>query len=220
MLVAGDGVVIARFGINKIGSRGKSRPPLLNARTDGIRKGQFRTHLKKQRCVIPAEGFYEWREEGGKQPYYFSRKDGRALTEHERPWLFLESASVRMRDPRTATVVQNNWFIKLHFKNVGRSPAIVTDCIFKIAELSTLSVHPDYSGAMQLAVQRTISVGESVDTDEVGPAPTAANRQGAQLVFFGKLTYTRTQWKGTQYRLCFARCAYDGSSRFTRQQEL
>ncbi len=58
-LIAGDGVVIARFGINKIGLGGKSRPPLLNARTHGIRKGQFRTHLKKQRCVIPAEGFYE-----------------------------------------------------------------------------------------------------------------------------------------------------------------
>ena len=78
-LIAGNGVVIARFGINKLGPGGKPRPPLLNARTDGMRKGQFRTHLKKQRCVIPAEGFYEWREEDGKQPYYFSRKDGRPL---------------------------------------------------------------------------------------------------------------------------------------------
>jgi hypothetical protein len=44
-----------------------------------MRRGQFRTHLEKQRCVIPAEGFYEWREESGKQPYYFSRKDGKPL---------------------------------------------------------------------------------------------------------------------------------------------
>ena len=44
-----------------------------------MRRGQFRTHLQKQRCVIPAAGFYEWREEGGKQPYYFSRKDGPAM---------------------------------------------------------------------------------------------------------------------------------------------
>ena len=79
VLVAGDGAVIARFGINKFGAGGKPRPPLLNARTDGIRKGQFRSHLKKQRCVIPADGFYEWRDEGGKQPYYFSRKDGKPL---------------------------------------------------------------------------------------------------------------------------------------------
>jgi putative SOS response-associated peptidase YedK len=30
--------------------------------------------------LIPAEGFYEWREEHGKkQPYFFARKDGRPI---------------------------------------------------------------------------------------------------------------------------------------------
>jgi putative SOS response-associated peptidase YedK len=79
MVIAGNGVVLARFGIHRNGPNGKPRPPLLNARTDGMRKGQFRTHLKKQRCVIPADGFYEWRDEGGKQPYYFAREDGKPL---------------------------------------------------------------------------------------------------------------------------------------------
>ena len=44
-----------------------------------MRKGQFRKHLKERRCDIPCEGFYESRDEGGKQPYYFSRKDGKPL---------------------------------------------------------------------------------------------------------------------------------------------
>jgi putative SOS response-associated peptidase YedK len=79
VLIAGNGVVVARFGINRTGPDGKPRPPLLNARTDGMRKGQFKTHLKERRCVVPAEGFYEWRDEGGKQPYYFARKDGKPL---------------------------------------------------------------------------------------------------------------------------------------------
>ena len=79
LLIAGNGVVLARFGIHRQGADGKPRPPLLNARTDGMRRGQFRTHLKQQRCVIPADGFYEWRDEGGKQPYYFARKDGKPL---------------------------------------------------------------------------------------------------------------------------------------------
>ena len=79
ILVAGQGVVLARFGINRLGSGDKPRPPLLNVRTDGMCKGQFRKHLKERRCVIPCEGFYEWRDEGGKQPYYFSRKDGKPL---------------------------------------------------------------------------------------------------------------------------------------------
>jgi SOS response associated peptidase (SRAP) len=75
VLIAGNGVVLARFGVHRNGPNGKPRPSLLNARTDGMRRGQFRRHLKKQRCVIPADGFYEWRDEGGKQPYYFDRKD-------------------------------------------------------------------------------------------------------------------------------------------------
>jgi hypothetical protein len=119
----------------------------------------------------------------------------RALTEHERPWLFLEGANVRLRDPRTATIIQNNWFISLRFENVGRSPAIVTDCICKIAEMSSLGEFPDYSGGFQVGVQRTISVGETVETDETGPAPTRTNQRGPELVFFGKMVYSELNGK-------------------------
>lgn len=33
--------------------------------------------LANRRCVIPAQGFYEWREEQGK--YFFARKDGKPV---------------------------------------------------------------------------------------------------------------------------------------------
>lgn len=70
---------LARFGI-KLAPAGKKRPPLLNVRTDGLRRGAFKSMLAHRHCVIPAEGFYEWREEdGNKQPYYFVRKDGRPV---------------------------------------------------------------------------------------------------------------------------------------------
>jgi putative SOS response-associated peptidase YedK len=32
---------------------------LLNACTDSLRRGSFKTMLANKRCVIPAEGFYE-----------------------------------------------------------------------------------------------------------------------------------------------------------------
>jgi putative SOS response-associated peptidase YedK len=71
---------MARFGINLAAGAGKKRPPLLNARTDSLRRGSFKTMLANRRCIVPAEGFYEWREEdGGKQPYFFYRKDGKPL---------------------------------------------------------------------------------------------------------------------------------------------
>jgi putative SOS response-associated peptidase YedK len=45
---------MARFGINLASSGGKRRPPLLNARTDSLRRGSFKTMLANKRCVIPA----------------------------------------------------------------------------------------------------------------------------------------------------------------------
>lgn len=71
---------LARFGIALKAAAGKKRPPLLNARTDTLRRGSFKSMLSNRRCIIPAEGFYEWREEDGvKQPYIFERSDGNLL---------------------------------------------------------------------------------------------------------------------------------------------
>ncbi|HEY8189713.1 MAG TPA: SOS response-associated peptidase [Micavibrio sp.] len=71
---------LTRFGINLPSRDGKKRPPLMNARTDSLREGSFKSMLTNRRCVIPAEGFYEWREEDGlKQPYYFFRTDGKPI---------------------------------------------------------------------------------------------------------------------------------------------
>jgi putative SOS response-associated peptidase YedK len=73
-------VKLTRFGINLVSKDGKKRPPLLNVRIDTLRRGSFKTMLGNHRCIVPAEGFYEWREEGGaKQPYYFYRKDGKPI---------------------------------------------------------------------------------------------------------------------------------------------
>ena len=71
---------LARFGINLLAKDGKRRPPLLNIRTDTLKRGSFKTMLNCRRAVVPAEGFYEWREESGKkQPYYFYREDGKPI---------------------------------------------------------------------------------------------------------------------------------------------
>lgn len=50
---------------------------LINARAEtAAEKPAFRAALRRRRCLVPATGFFEWREEtGGKQPYLFRRKD-------------------------------------------------------------------------------------------------------------------------------------------------
>lgn len=51
---------------------------LINARAETIReKPAFKNAIKRRRCLIPADGYYEWQAEGArKQPYFIHRKDG------------------------------------------------------------------------------------------------------------------------------------------------
>ena len=52
---------------------------MINARAETApEKPSFRSAFRRRRCLIPADGFYEWRrEEGGKQPFYIRMNDGR-----------------------------------------------------------------------------------------------------------------------------------------------
>ncbi|MFL6229988.1 MAG: SOS response-associated peptidase [Pyrinomonadaceae bacterium] len=56
-----------------------SREPMgfINARAETVaEKPSFWESFKRRRCLIPADGFYEWRREGrAKQPFYFQMKD-------------------------------------------------------------------------------------------------------------------------------------------------
>ena len=60
----------------KIGSR------MINARAETIaEKPAFRRAFAKRRCLLPADGYYEWQAQPGaaKQPMYITRTDGRSL---------------------------------------------------------------------------------------------------------------------------------------------
>jgi putative SOS response-associated peptidase YedK len=82
---------------------------LINARAETVAvKPAFRRAFARRRCILPADGYYEWQgvsEQGKqrKQPYYIYRKDGGALAfagvyelwrdetlpaDHERAWLW------------------------------------------------------------------------------------------------------------------------------------
>lgn len=55
----------------------KDFPLLINARSEGIAdKPSFRAAIRRRRCLIPVDGFYEWRREGkAKQPFLIRRPD-------------------------------------------------------------------------------------------------------------------------------------------------
>ena len=56
----------------KIGNR------MINARSDTVEaKPAFRAAFKRRRCLVLADGFFEWRQQdGGKEPYHIRLKSG------------------------------------------------------------------------------------------------------------------------------------------------
>jgi len=60
---------------------GKLTGKLINARIEGITtKPSFRMAIRKRRCLVLADSFYEWRKEGRKKiPYRIAPKDGKLL---------------------------------------------------------------------------------------------------------------------------------------------
>jgi putative SOS response-associated peptidase YedK len=79
----GDRVVqLLRWGLiprwatdSAIGNR------MINARAETApEKPAFKTPFQRHRCLVPADGFYEWQKTGGaKQPFFIRREDQRPL---------------------------------------------------------------------------------------------------------------------------------------------
>jgi len=56
----------------------KDKPPhfIINLKAEKLAAGPFKSVLTKRRCLIPADGFYEWKADTKpKQPYRFTLKD-------------------------------------------------------------------------------------------------------------------------------------------------
>ncbi len=55
----------------------KTFPLLINARGKSVLdKPAFRNAMRRRRCLIPADGFYEWQAGTPKRPYFVRRKHG------------------------------------------------------------------------------------------------------------------------------------------------
>jgi putative SOS response-associated peptidase YedK len=56
---------------------------MINARAEGLAdKNAYKRAFKKRRCIIPADGFYEWKKVPGrkaKQPIFITRTDGEPI---------------------------------------------------------------------------------------------------------------------------------------------
>jgi putative SOS response-associated peptidase YedK len=69
-----------RWGLVPCWSAGKVAPINAQAETAAT-KPYFRSAFKKRRCLVPADGYYEWKKLSAKQkqPFYYGPKDGKLL---------------------------------------------------------------------------------------------------------------------------------------------
>lgn len=73
--------ILARWGLSPAWASPPgqaARPPLINCRAETVAtKPAFRAAFRERRCLVPADGFYEWQTVGGqKQPHFFQRRAG------------------------------------------------------------------------------------------------------------------------------------------------
>jgi len=72
-------VVLMRWGLIPHWAKdAKAGYKMINARVETLtQRAAFRGLLRAHRCLVPASGFYEWKQEGrGKMPYYIHPKAG------------------------------------------------------------------------------------------------------------------------------------------------
>ncbi len=75
-------VMPAKWGlVNAWAKDAKRAASQINARAETIRTANaFRDAFTKRRCVVPADGFFEWQGAGAsKQPIWFHREDGQLI---------------------------------------------------------------------------------------------------------------------------------------------
>jgi len=97
-------------------------PTLINARAESARtKPSFRGAFATRRCLVPADGFYEWKKTGsGKQPW-FVRREGDRLFAFAGLWERWEREERRVDSATILTTAPGELLAELH----DRMPVIL-----------------------------------------------------------------------------------------------
>lgn len=94
----------------------------INARSEeAFTKGMFRQSIQKRRCLIPADGFFEWqkREDGTKQPFEIHLRGGQPFFF---PGIYESATELRPETFLLFTTRPNELMAPIH----NRMPAILT----------------------------------------------------------------------------------------------
>jgi putative SOS response-associated peptidase YedK len=155
---------------------------LINARGESVcDKPAFRAAMKRRRCLIPADGFYEWKALGSrKQPYYVHAKSGAPLT-FAGLWETWTGPNGEELDTATIVTTEANRMLSaIH----GRMPAILApeafalwlDCDHVDARTAEALIHPAREDLLE-AYEISTTVNRTANDDARLLQPLAANAE-------------------------------------------
>ena len=123
---------------------GSGGRPLINARAETVaEKPSFADAFRHRRCLVPADGFYEWRPDGNRQPFYFHRPGHESFCF---AGLWQSSAGAEIPEFCIVTAAAGPWMAEVHH----RRPLILE----RAAHSLWLDPTADADAVLEAAVQQ------------------------------------------------------------------
>lgn len=150
---------------------------MINARGETVaEKPAFRDSLARRRCLVLADGFYEWKAQGRKKlPTYFHRKDGAAFA-FAGLWASWGQGDEALETVTIVTAPANELVAAVH----DRMPVIVAPADYRrwLAErpiegaaIEDVLVHPDYRDFESFAVAPLVNSVANDGPELIARAP-------------------------------------------------
>lgn len=113
---------------------------LINARSDTLlEKPAFKNAVRRRRCLIPADGWYEWQDQGTrKQPFFIYPRDGRPIAFAALAETWAGPNGEELDTVAIITTTASHDLAPLH----ARAPVTIADDYFE-RWLDCRSEHPD-----------------------------------------------------------------------------
>lgn len=165
VLLGKDGGIeleILQWGLYPKWAREKKLRPIINVRRETLEsKPTFKGDLKKHRCLIPTDGYFEWLHEpkGKKSPMYFTLKDHRDATFAGLYQDNTDTEGNTTRQYAIITVPSSEEFLFIH----DRMPAIMTP------DTERLWLDPEFS-----TTEALVGLLQPTSGDELSAVPVSS----------------------------------------------
>jgi putative SOS response-associated peptidase YedK len=146
---------------------------MINARAETLaEKNSFKTALKRRRCLVLADGFYEWIKEGKiKQPYFIHMKDDRPFA-FAGLWDRWSKSEPPVESCTIITTTANSLMAPLH----DRMPVILTE------DAVSLWLDPKFEDPLALASLLAQYPDEEMEAYPVSTVVNSARHEAADCV--------------------------------------